>query len=128
MAGSRRLYSEERAARLLEGLSVGATHELACAYAGMSVDTFERWRRGNSGAPADFAELIRLAEGKAAIGWLAKIEREANNGDWRAAAWKLERRYPEQYGKQVQELHHTGKDGAPLPILAIEVARPAQEP
>jgi hypothetical protein len=40
---------------------------------------------------------------------LAKIEKAASDNNWAAAAWKLERRYPDVYGRTVQE--HTGKDG-----------------
>lgn len=107
-------WTQERGGRVLEAIGVGATYELAAAFAGVSEDTLSRWRKGRSGAPAEFAEHVRLAEGRASIGWLAKIEREANNGDWRAAAWKLERRYPQDYGKTVQELQ--GKDGGSIKV------------
>lgn len=36
------------------------------------------------------------------ISWLAKIEAAANQGDWRAAAWKLQARYPEAYGSRTR--------------------------
>jgi hypothetical protein len=106
-------YSDERAAKVLEAVAIGTTYELAAKYAGISADTLTRWRQRN----AAFAEQIEQAEGRAAVGWLAKIEREANNGDWRAASWKLERRYPQDYGKTVQENQHTGKDGQPISVI-----------
>lgn len=107
MAGRKPKYDEDRVTKVLEAISIGATYELAAKYAGISKDTLDRWRRQK----ADFAVRCDEAEGRAGIGWLAKIEREANNGDWRAASWKLERRYPNDYGKTVQENQHTGKDG-----------------
>lgn len=95
----------ENAKKITDAVRMGATYGLACNYAGISEDTFARWRE----ADADFAAAIKEAEGAAAVGWLAKIEKAANEGTWQAAAWKLERRYPEQYGRQVQSVQHSGK-------------------
>ena len=44
---------------------------------------------------------IKGAEGEAVVKWLQKIEK-ASTKDWTAAAWKLERRYPKQFGKHLQ--------------------------
>ena len=69
-------------------------------------------RRPAPGTPlAEFHARLTEAEGRAAIGWLAKIEKVANEGDWKAAAWKLERRYPETYGRTFQKLALTTPDG-----------------
>jgi len=114
---------------LAMAISLGATYDLACKYAGISYDTFADWRKGKlprSVEPeikARFVQVTTRAEGQAAVKWLAKIEQAANE-DWRAAAWKLERRHPHDYGKSVVENQHTGKDGGPLEILGIEVPRP----
>ena len=95
----------ENAKKIMDALRMGATYELACGYAGISKDTFDRWRATD----AAFAAQVKEAEGAAAVGWLAKIEKAANEGTWQAAAWKLERRYPEQYGRQVTSVQHSGK-------------------
>jgi hypothetical protein len=47
-----------------------------------------------------FHDAVKEAEGKATVGWLAKIEKAASEGNWTAAAWKLERRYPNDYGRR----------------------------
>lgn len=120
MTGRPTKYSDERAAKILEAISIGATYELAAKYAGISRDTLTRWRQRY----AAFATQLEEAEGRAAVGWLAKIEREASNGDWRAASWKLERRYPQDYGKTVQENQHTGKDGGPIEFAGLDVPLP----
>jgi transposase len=86
----------ERQERLCQAIELGATYAHACNYAGISYETFRRWQRENSA----FHDAIKMAEGKATVGWLAKIEREADNGSWQAAAWKLERRYPDDYGRR----------------------------
>jgi len=91
---------------ILDALSVGATHRIACQYAGINPQSFYNWLdKGEAGQKlyVDFFEQVIQTQGRAAVGWLAKIEAAANEGDWRAVAWKLERRYPHEYGKTVQE-------------------------
>lgn len=105
MAGRPTKYTPETTKKIIDAVRVGSTFRLACAYAGISEDTFALWRTRY----ADFAEAIKEAEGAGAVGWLAKIEKAANDGVWQAAAWKLERRYPSEYGRQVIE--HAGEVG-----------------
>lgn len=101
--GRRTKYTAEVAKKITDAIRVGATYELAAKYAGVHYDTFNEWRKAKS----EFSEAINMAEGQGALGWLAKIEQAANDGTWQAAAWKLERRYPREYGRQVIE--HSGK-------------------
>ncbi len=100
----------------------GATYALACKYAGIGYSTFNEWQqrgyielarrasgRVRAGAAIwneeqpflEFLEAIQKAEGDAAIEWLSRIELAASDGHWQAAAWKLERRYPHDYGRTV---------------------------
>lgn len=90
-------YNETIAKKITDAIRVGATFGLACAYAGISEDTFGRWRERY----ADFAVAVKEAEGTAAIKWLAQIDKAAQEGSWQAAAWKLERKYPRDYGRRV---------------------------
>lgn len=96
-------YAPEVVQRIVQAIELGATHELAAAYGGISVDTMASWRKRYP----DFSEQIKTAEGRAAVKWLAKIEQAASDGTWQAAAWKLERRYPQDYGRTVTE--HRGE-------------------
>lgn len=119
--------------RIAQGISLGATYELAAQYGGVSYNTFNEWmKRGkieaerreknsvkegtvkwdNEQPYLEFYETIKEAEINAVIKWLAKIEKAASGGTWSAAAWKLERRYPHDYGRSVKEV--TGKDGEPI--------------
>jgi len=91
--------------KLVQAILIGATYELAALYAGISGKTFLRWRQeaetARPGTPlAQLRDRLSEAEGKAAVGWLAQIEAAARNGNFQAAAWKLERRYPKEYGRQ----------------------------
>lgn len=98
--------------RLLQAIRLGATYELACQYAGITRETLRRYRQNMA-----FMAEVEKAEGQAVIGWLAKIEKAASDGEWTAAAWKLERRYPELYGRRIQE--HQGNPEAPIQVTLV---------
>ena len=104
---------------IVRALNVGATHEHACQYAGIHPDTFYVWlKKGEEGrAPyAEFSEAVKKAEGRAVVGWLAQIEEAARTGNWQAAAWKLERRYPKVYSR-----HLDAGDLPQLPDIHVHV-------
>jgi transposase len=92
-------YTPEVVKRVTDAIKLGATYELAAAYAGIAESTFYDWQAKKP----EFSEQVKAAEGTAAVGWLARIEQAASAGNWTAAAWKLERRYPEQYGRTVSD-------------------------
>jgi hypothetical protein len=100
-------FTSDTQNKLIQAIQMGATYELAAQFAGVSYDSFNNWmKKGSKAISGDFFEFfksIKEAEGKAAVGWLAKIEIAANDGNWQAAAWKLERRYPASYGRTVQD-------------------------
>lgn len=97
--------TSENLQKVVQAIKLGATYELAAGYAGMSYETFNEWRKDD----IEFSEAIKQAEGQAAVLLLAKIEQAATDGNWQAAAWKLERRYPKMYGRTVQEQEHSGE-------------------
>ena len=98
----------ETQARIVEAIELGATYELAAQYGGVAYNTFNDWMKEGAAAQAgvkvEFYEAIKAAEGNAVTGWLRKIEAAATDGNWQAAAWKLERRYPRDYGRTVQDV------------------------
>jgi len=97
MAGRPTKYTPETVKKIVDAIRVGATFRLACMYAGISEDTFMAWRQRYS----DFADAVKSAEGAGAAAWLGMIEKAAQEGNWQAAAWKLERKYPREYGRRV---------------------------
>lgn len=111
-------YTPQTIKRITDAIRMGATYELACGYAGISFETFCQWRDKKP----EFLEVIKEAEGAAAVGWLAKIEKAASEGEWQAAAWKLERRYPEMYGRKVNDNRnqHSGPANGPIPIAIFD--------
>lgn len=121
-------YRPEVVERVAEAIGLGATYELAAAYGGISYETLRVW---NETKPA-FSAALKEAEGEAAVRWLKRIEAAAEDDKhWQAAAWKLERRYPQEYGRTVATQEHTGAAGGPLRIVIETVddrTLPAAEP
>lgn len=115
--GEGRRFTPECRKRILDGVRMGATYELAAKYGGVTYRTLRNWlTRGNedpAGEFRDFYEEFNLAEGEAAVQWLAQINKAAAKS-WQAAAWKLERRYPSDYGRTVVQSEHSGPGGGPI--------------
>lgn len=113
MAGRPTKLTPATTERLVQAISVGATYEHACGFAGIDYDTFNRWMKqgaaARSGTFFEFYGTIKKAEAQAVVKWSALIDKAANDGEWQAAAWKLERRYPHIYGRRVQETEHSGQ-------------------
>lgn len=100
--------------RLLEALERGLTINLACQTAGVSHDSFQRWRAKD----ASFASELKEAEGRRADRWLAFIEAAAPR-HWGAAAWLLERCHPQEYGRHLLGQPEVQYDEATVRALAV---------
>jgi hypothetical protein len=120
---------------LEQAILLGATYEIAALYAGISYKTFARWRQravtAAEGTPlAQLRDRLLQAEGRAAIGWLAKIEKAASEGNWQAAAWKLQKRYPEAYDRSFQKVAFTdptGEHPAEVAVIYLPSKAPTAE-
>jgi hypothetical protein len=82
-------------ADLVQALRAGNTRQAACRFAGITQRTFERWLRFDG-----FVALIEKAESDAEVRMVAHVLKAATDGTWQAAAWWLERRRPEAYGRR----------------------------
>lgn len=111
--------------RLLRGIRMGGTYESACRYAGIDYNTFCNWRDGKFPRGLDddqkemkleFLEALTRAEGDSGARALSTIQQAMSQGDWKAASWLLERRWPDEYGQRRVEI--TGKDGGPVQFEA----------
>src|SRR4051812_44369286 len=79
---------------VLSAIELGAPMLEAIGYGGIGVTTWYSWLR----ADPDLDERTRQARARALMARLVKI-REAESSDWRAAAWWIEKRYPEEFGR-----------------------------
>jgi hypothetical protein len=118
--------------KLLLHLRVGAYVETAAACAGIHKDTFYEWmKKGARGvAPyASFAAAVNKAVAESESRDLATILKAAQS-QWQAAAWRLERRFPEKYGRNDRikldaKIEH---DGASLVAKLARLIDGADEP
>jgi hypothetical protein len=115
--GRPRTLTQEACRTILMLLEKGNFLNVACMAAGVLPSTFQKWRkRWRDGDPAAaeyewfFASIKKtIAAGEAAL--LARNEAAADAGGWQAAAWTLERRWPERWArKDVVEVRGVGKD------------------
>lgn len=120
--GRKSKLTEATQQELYNAIAGGNTHETACALAGIATSTFYEWltkgEEAKSGKFAHFHDVIKKAE---ALAEAKRIEiiRKAGEGkgdyagkaDWKAAAWYLERRYPEKWGRRhiVADVKHDGE-------------------
>lgn len=93
---------------LAAGIMVGMTIEHACARAGISKQTYYNWRargRAESDDPESLYAILEAAlsaaEGQMVFQALGVVQAAAGTGQWQAAAWLLERRFPAIYGRGV---------------------------
>lgn len=94
--------TEELCTDILNGLS----KTNACRKAGVGVDTLASWmRRGSQGEQpfADFAQAVDRADQTLKGRLVSYIEHSASRGDWKAAAWLLERRFRSEYGPKASD-------------------------
>lgn len=97
------LLDKQRKNRLLAAIQKGMPLKHAAMLAGISYDTLNRWRmRGEEkGAPLRFRQFCKALRRSQAVAMLRLVSRiqAAGKQDWRAAAWMLERRHTEDFGK-----------------------------
>jgi len=86
-------YSEDLAMVICTYLRKGCTIEAACQAANIGRSTYYTWLD----EIPQFKEFVNATESDVEANLLDQI---ANYGDWRAAAWILERRYPQRWGQK----------------------------
>ena len=114
---------------IVDGINAGLTFRLSCARAGLDPATFYRWlekgETAKSGVYSEFCDTVSRAKADSAMRLVSQITLQAPT-DWRAAAFMLERRFPDDYGKRSEI---TGKDGGPVKMEAKtqHIYQPTQE-
>ena len=114
--------------QIVSHILTGAYKEHAAAAAGISNATLYEWiRRGNLPKAVEpfksFAIAVRVAEGEDIVN-ATKAITEAGGKDWKAVAWKLERKFPKQFGAKLN-IEHEVQDGV---MKVLELARPHCDP
>jgi len=114
-SGPRRKLTPERRAKAVAAVKLGMTRAQQAAYAGVSLSTLQKWlakgRAAKGGALSKWADEMEESEAVAIARNLAVIMKAAREGTWQAAAWYLERKYPDDYGRRVPTIEVTQQVG-----------------
>ncbi|MFY9125354.1 MAG: hypothetical protein WAO32_00115 [Defluviitoga tunisiensis] len=82
---------------------------------GIDKSTWYRWlsdgEKAKSGLKREFYDTVKKAEKDAIARNVALIQRAAQEGNWQAAAWWLERKYFEDWGRKDKLDLSADKDG-----------------
>lgn len=113
--GRKEKLNPDRQKIIVEAIAAGSPHETAVALAGVSKSAFYEWINTGSTAASgkykSFHDAVKKAEADAEAARIRRIDQAGKDGDWKADAWYLERRYPERWGRRVisADLNHTGE-------------------
>ncbi len=116
------LWTPELQEKLLSLIRAGNYVEVAARAVGISSPTYYSWLSRGGQGEEPFAELARAIE-KAAAEAEARdftlIGRHAEK-QWQAAAWRLERKLPQRYGRK-DSLEVTGDEQKPISVTSARV-------
>jgi transposase-like protein len=109
--------------QIADCLRLGMSYPQTCDACGVSQTQFRNWRKRYR----EFQDLIRQAEAEAVKLNLAVIQAAAASGkSWQAAAWFLERKHPEQWGK-TETLSIEARKDAVKEAIRINAARSPEQ-
>lgn len=77
----------------------GVTINTACRAVGIDDSTYFRWLNDNRPIYCEFSEAVERAQAECETCCVKIIRDAAEKGNWFAAAWWLERRFPGRWGK-----------------------------
>lgn len=109
-------YTEDRVVEIINTIRMGCYEVTAARAHGVSETTFHEWKNKYP----DFKERVEQARAFAETRYVSVVRRAAESDhDWHAAAWWLERSYPDRWGRR-QRLELAGDPDAPIGISLTE--------
>jgi transposase-like protein len=129
--GAPSILTDELQQKLCSLLSIGTSIEDACTECGISDSTFHKWKQRalekKERKYLQFLQAVDKAKVQSKLKCLITMDKQANGAnavykdgklvkpaieaDWRAAAWLLERRFPQEFGKRDQVKVHEAEKG-----------------
>lgn len=95
--GRKPVLDDIKKGQIVAILAVGCSRRTAAKFVGCDVSTI----RNTAEREPDFAEQLRVTENKQEYMYLQNVQKAAQRERyWRAAAWVLERRFPDDYGRR----------------------------
>jgi hypothetical protein len=107
-------FTRPRREAILAAIRGGNTRTAAAAAVDVHRETLSIWIEENP----SFSDAIQKAEAQAELAHVRVIKSTAEEGNWFASAWWLERRRYRDWGKK-EGLELSGPDGAPLVVRFV---------
>jgi hypothetical protein len=102
--------------KIVQAIRAGNYIETAAAYAGIAKDTLYAWlRRGAAGTEPEYSEFAAAVEQALASAETRDVALigQAAEKEWQAAAWRLERKFPDRWGRKYRhELEAGARHGS----------------
>ena len=116
--------TDEAQTKIVNAIAAGNYLDAAAQYGGVTYDTLNDWmNKGKDGKAPNYVQFyhaVKKAEADAEILRVARINKAGQEGNWQADAWYLERRYPDKWGRRVQQTEISGRDGGDIVIKAVD--------
>jgi transposase len=116
---------------ICQAIRAGNYIETAAAFAGIDKTTLYDWlkRGARAKGSADavfvgFSHSVQKALSDSEVTDVATIGVAAKE-NWQAAAWRLERKFPERWGRK-DSVKHSGDTEAPIKVI-VEYAKPDRD-
>lgn len=98
-------FNPETCHKIIQAIKQGNYQKTAAALAGIDESTYYRWvergKEAKSGKYCEFYKSIKKAEEFAKAYYLQQIREAAESKKhWQAAAWYLERKFPDEFGRR----------------------------
>ena len=106
-------------AKAVQMKKAGVLHKDIAAYIGVSEFTFSRWINSpKTGNQRQLAQALKKAEAERKAALLTMIYNAATSPKtWQAAAWLLERQYPDEFAKRPPAPTDSDAEGAPVIVF-----------
>ena len=108
-------YNKEIQAAICEGLEKGISILAICGAVKIDEKTFYNWKEQHP----EFKNAVDGVRPKLEYKWLNVIEAAAASGDWRAAVWFLQKRYPDTYGERKEVDINVNKTDGTEEVLSL---------
>ncbi len=122
LVGAPSKIQDPQVREILRGaIALGSSINQAASAAGIDPSTFRRWRikaEADKEPYLTFFNDLMMDRDRATIRKLRIIDNAAEAGTWQAAAWWLERNFPDEYGQRTRH-EVTGKDGKDLVVKLV---------
>lgn len=105
-------YDQPTADVILKAVAAGLPNETAAKLAGVTARTLYTWKKKGKAGEEPFVQFLHAlmrSQADAVAKAVEAIRSAAERGEWRAAAWWLERRHPDLYGSDRKRLRELEK-------------------